>query len=140
MPNKLEAVLPSNKVRAHTRGLQKKLVSLRDQHAPLSDFRLLQFTVVQEYLKGQRYFVSLQGRLLSELRADGHPLLGQRREALKLFTALSELYDLMRNVNAHIAELESQEREASEADDRAAGAVWPVTDGHGSRTTGPGSR
>jgi hypothetical protein len=110
MPNRSEAVLPSDAVRARTRAYQTKLAAFREQHPSLGDLRLLQFAVVQEYLKGQRYFVALHGRLLSELRADNQPHFLQRQEALKLFSALSELYELMQNINVQIGDVESHDR------------------------------
>jgi hypothetical protein len=114
MPNKLEAVLPSDAVRVHTRAYRRRLASLCEQHASLGDLRLLQFTIVKEYLKGQRYFVALHGKLLSELRADNQLQFLERQEALKLFSALSELYELMRSINAHIADVESHDAELAD--------------------------
>lgn len=126
MPNKLEAV-PSDELRVHTRSYQRKFAILRDQHGTISELRLLQFTVVQEYLKGQRYFVALHGKLLSQLGADDPPHFLQRQEALKLFSALSELYDLIRTVNAHIVDVEVHDRRvhASSTELRDANAFHP---------------
>ena len=112
MPKKLETVLPSDALHAHTQSYLRRLAVLREQHANLGDLRLLQFAVVQEYLKGQRYFVALHGKLLSELRADCPPRVLQRQEALKLFSALAELYELMQNINVQIGDVESHDRDA----------------------------
>ena len=130
MPKKLEAVLPSDAVRVHTRTYQQKLAVLRDQHANLGDLRLLQFNVVQEYLKGQRYFVALQGKLLSELRSDHPPQLLQRQEALKLFSALAELYELMQSINVQVGDVESHDKDGQ----------WVVHQPAGGRSAGPTER
>lgn len=130
MPKKLEAVLPSDGVRVHTRTYQRKLAVLREQHGSLADLRLLQFAVVQEYLKGQRYFVALHGKLLSELRADQPPQPLQRQEALKLFNALAELYEVMQNINVQIGDVESHDRDAQ----------LLVSTPAGGRTDGPTQR
>lgn len=121
MPKKLEAVLPSDAVRVHTRTHQRKLATLREQHASLGDLRRLQFTVVQEYLKGQRYFVALHSKLLADLRADNQPQLLERQEALKLFSALSELYELIQNINVLIGDIESHDRDVRVAASKPAG-------------------
>jgi hypothetical protein len=133
MPTKVEAVLPSDELRAHTRSYQKRLASLHVHGAQLRELRLLQFTLVQEYLKGQRYFIALHSKLLSQLAAESQPHFLQRQEALKLFSALSELYDLMRAVNADIADLEAHDRDLHDSSSESPDSCGPSDLRRGSR-------
>jgi hypothetical protein len=84
--------------------LRERTSALQRSGAALHDWRRLQYDALVVYLDGQRSFVAIQSMLLTSIKADRDVHQRQRAYALELFSALTELHDVMRCIEDCAAE------------------------------------